>query len=310
MALATSQHLVQVALGQSGESARLGDGRDTFDSVLGEGIETNHALIQYGSTNDDDIVYLVRFNDDVADHIEIDFTGLPDGGLSEADANVGESRFLPDDSEQVSTFRAGNLQFETSGFDLATWSSSTLANATGQSEKMIVIDEHNVPGDGASSTTTYERALVSMEGNDVYEVDPSGTKAVLTAPLDIWWEQYGQAPASQRASHVADPSLEAMTLGISLTGNVVAEIDFLLDEGIPTEMATNYVGCDPRTNPLRCSFANWADRRADQYLATPAQGVTGNDTPLRQRRRGNWNSEPNPDSPRLDCCILSNSTVR
>lgn len=81
-----------------------------------------------------------------------------------------------------------------------------------------------------------------MEGNDVYEVVPSSTGAVLTAPLDIWWEQYGQAPASQRASHVADPPLETMNLGISLTGDLVAEIDILLDEGIPTEMSTNYLG--------------------------------------------------------------------
>lgn len=156
LAIATSQRLVPVAVGQSGESASLGDGRDTFDAVFGDGLDTESDLIQHGSASNDDIVYLVRFTDDVADHIEIDLTGLPDGGLSEAAANVGESRFLPGDSEQVSTFRAGNLQFETSGFDLATWSSSALASATDRSGKMIVIDEHSVPDDGASSTKSYE----------------------------------------------------------------------------------------------------------------------------------------------------------
>lgn len=240
--MATSQRLVQVVMGQSGEIARLGDGRDAFDSVFGEGLDTNTGLIQYGFTNDDEIVYFVRFNDDVADHIEIDLTSLPGGGLSDAYANAGESRFIPDDAEQITTFRAGNLQFETSGFDLASWSSSSMANATGRSGKMLVIDLHNVPGDGASATTTYERAIVSMEGNDVFEVIPSGSGAILTAPLDAWWEEYGQAPSSQRASHVANPPLEKMNLGISLTSSVVAEIDILLDEGIPIEDAIEFVG--------------------------------------------------------------------
>lgn len=240
------------AASQESGDVHLGEDRDAFEVALGPGTDLESGLARFGEPDTGEIVHYVRFTDGIADHIEVDLTCLPGGGLPPEEANVGDSRFLPDDADPGPTFAGGNLQFETSAFDFAVYASPSVATSTGRSGNLLVTDEHGVAGDGMEQAPRYQRATISMESFDVHPVTPTGEAAVLLAPLETWWDVYGEESAAQRGALVANAPLEPMLLGIRPdprdSQDVVGEIHIGLEQGIPIEEAVGYLGLFLQSN--------------------------------------------------------------
>lgn len=232
------------ALAQSDDEANIGSTREEFAATFGEGVDVDGGLVQYGSSDSNTAVYYVSFsNDGIAENIEVDLTHLPGGGLPEEEADAGNSRFLPDDSVSVVTFRVGAFQFEFDQFELASWQSPTLAGDTGRSGNVLVVDEHGVLGDGMEDVPPFTRAMISMETAEVQEVVPQGEGTTLTGSYDAWTSVYGSTGAAQRAALVENPPITGQfLLAYSYDTRVVTQIDAQPDTELPVAEAIDFIG--------------------------------------------------------------------
>ncbi|HEV2527638.1 MAG TPA: hypothetical protein VGT61_04185 [Thermomicrobiales bacterium] len=209
----------------------LGDYEAAFEHHFGNGTTLESGLIRYPA-EESPAVYAVRFTDDHADLVEVDLTGFPRGGLDDGDIRLGDSRFMPGDAERMATFSGGALRYGGEGFNLTIHQSEDLANQTGRTGNVMVMEVRPTPGDGPSPPWLYTHATVGMESEDVHDFVPNGADAVIGAPVNAWFEAYGHGGASQRALLVEQPPLDgSLLLGTMTTGNelFVTEI-----EAIPT----------------------------------------------------------------------------
>ncbi len=237
----TRRAIAQTPSASTAGGAKLGDDEDAFAAEFGAGTEIDGGMVQFGTTDSDTAVYYVRFTESGADHAEVDFTHLPDGGVTEEEADVGNSRFLLDDAVMSGQVVGGRLQFNHAGYYLTTWHSEALAAETGRTGNVLVLDEFTVQGDGPGIPAPFSRATISMEAFDEHEVQPHGEGATLGTSLESWWDAYGQGNASQRASHVANPPVEQLFLGTN-QGGFVVEIDTNLERELPIQEAIDLVG--------------------------------------------------------------------
>ena len=209
-------HPARPVSAQSAMSPRLGNDQATFDEVFGTGTDLEGALVQYPTDGDDAATYAVRFTEDIADQVEVDLSGSADGALPDGSADVGQSRFLPDDATLIVSFRGGDDGAARS-YDLSIHSSESLATDTGRSGNVMVLDIEQTAADGPGSGLGYISATVAMETAEVQEVIPTGAPAVIGDSVDDWQAAYGEGGAAQRFSFVDDPPVSGLSFDTQVT---------------------------------------------------------------------------------------------
>lgn len=201
---------------QSTTSPRLGDDQAAFDDVFGAGTDIDAALVQYSSGGDDEAIYAIRFTDDIADLIEVDLSGFADGALPEESADVGQSRFLPDDATPIASFSGGDNGAARS-YDVTVHSSESLAVDTGRTGNVLVLDIEQTAADGPNAVLGYISATVAMESSEVQEVVPVGAPAVIGDTVDDWQAAYGEGGAAQRFLYVDNPPISGLSFNTQVT---------------------------------------------------------------------------------------------
>ncbi len=262
----------------------LGDREAVFDSFFGSGEPLASGLTGYDA-RDSPASYAVRFTDDHADLVEVDLTGFPDGGLNDEDVRVGESRFQPDDARPLRSFTGGALRYGGEEFQLATYGSESLADRTGRTGNVMVMEARPTPGDGPSPPWVYTHATVAMESDDVNEVRPGGSGATIGAPIDWWFDAYGEGGASQRARLVDRSPLDGTLLLGTVTRDdrlYVREVEAAAQTTIPigeaialaesflpddAELVQTFVSLPSPTRPETRRVQVWSLGELQRYAA-------------------------------------------
>lgn len=164
--------------------AAIGDTREIFEEEYGSGREEGSWVI-FGEDDPSTAFYYVLFNDaEIAETIEADFRHLETGGLP-MEGDVGVSRFVPDDGEQVGPGSQLSDYRATDGWYVATaWHSAELAEESGRSGNVVVVDGINYFG--IDLGTQFTHTMVSMETFEVNEMMPNDQFMGAHTPLDEW----------------------------------------------------------------------------------------------------------------------------
>ncbi len=232
-----------------GGSPRLGDDRAAFEQLFGEGADLDSGLIRYAA-NDGEAIYAVRFTDGIADQVEVDLAGLPGGGPEQEDADIGTSRFLPDDADEVASLSTSMVQRHSDTYVVTIHASAELAESTGRSGNVMVFDKRTALNSPAQSEYRSTAATVAMETFDVHEVVPAGEQAVIGGPVEDWEFIFGPTTDDWQAERFEESPIGYLvfgTSGVSGSGELidigrVMDVDIRLDDPVPAQEAIAFVG--------------------------------------------------------------------
>ncbi len=267
-----------------GIGAKIGDPPDVFEAALGPGqVDGNWTV--YGSPDSGDAVYHVFFNDkSQAETVFIDFQGMENGGLPMEVESMGTSRFLWDDAEAMNQLAIVGAVGETDDirYLVQPWSSPSLADTTGRSGNVIVIDAFLDSIETENPPILY--TFVTMEAAEVNTLSPAGT---LPGPLSAReeWAEYAEIPEDEMTPIVFEggPAQGEWTVsGSAITGVIqplpAAETNTIVGHMMPTgELAwTTVIGRPGDSTLIRLHGVNTGEQgEVAPVGAVSAQIVSG-----------------------------------
>lgn len=216
------------------DGPKIGHGQQQFENWFGPGTPED-SFIHYPPLVDGRASYYVAFDD--ADHSQLiigNFNDLPAGGIEFDWANAGESQFIRGDAAAGELFQFVYFKSETGYYAMRSWQSSELAEETGGSGYVTVLDRIT---SGMLDPSLFRETMIATEIPEVIPILPTGEKLGPHSSMQEWIEyNNGQSVMSEAGLNLDDPPLPGFWV-IMDSLQVWAE----LDTPIPTNEAAELI---------------------------------------------------------------------
>ena len=218
---------VRVASAQSdgpGFAGTLGKTRESFEADYGEGREEGWFTV-YDFSDEGKASYWVAWDaNGYAHRTATDFSALEGGGLPFSEDALGTSRFLPGDAFGDMYGQSSNIQIGEQVYFLEIYHSGEIANSTGRSGTVAVVDEWMSQGDGDyQGPAPISLSRATMEAYEVNPVIPDGRYPSSNASKDDMEAAFGPINTPSRGFDLIEPPVPGRWMFDGETIDVVFE---------------------------------------------------------------------------------------